>query len=592
MSDPVRIVSVELRFDNDLVLARHRAREIALALGFENQDCTRIATAVSEIARNAYRYATGGRVTFALDTSDLVITVSDQGTGIHDLPAVLDGTYVSTTGMGMGIVGAKRLVEDLSLETSAKGTTVVLRKHLPDGSPRGRVSPATLTQNISLSPKADAFEELQSQNQEIVRALEELRERNSEVERLNQELAETNRGVLALYAELDDKAESLRRASELKTRFLSNMSHEFRTPLNSILSITGLLLMEADGPLTEEQKRQTDYVRASARSLVEMVNDLLDIAKIEAGKTEIRPAVFSLADFFAALRGMFRPLMTSERVVLEIDPPASIFVRTDEGKLSQIVRNFVSNAIKYTDAGRVHVSSKLIADQLTISIADTGIGIPPQFLDTVFEEFVQVENPLQKKAKGTGLGLPLARRLAQLLGGDVAVESELGRGSTFSVTIPVEVFSSAPAVTAATHGGDIVNPIPPTTSAKVLIIDDDEISRYSLRTMLPAGCSVEEATDGPEGIVKAKQGSPDIVFVDVLMPTMNGIEVVKRLRLDPATAGVPVVVRTSKTLTPDEEETLKEEGIFSVLSKTDDSIERSMADLRSIFMRAQLLDGH
>lgn len=578
---PRRIITVELISDSDVVLARNRAREISMLLGFSAQDGTRIATATSEIARNAYRYASAGRVTFAVDDAQLLITVSDKGVGIPHLDEVFQGTYVSSTGLGMGIVGAKRLVDALRIDTGPAGTTVVLSKHLPAGAGGGAEAIARISSRLSVGGTVNAVEEIQLQNRELVQTLDELRERSSEIERLNQELADTNRGVLALYAELDDKAESLRRASELKSRFLSNMTHEFRTPLNSILSITGLLLMQADGPLTPEQQRQMEYVRTSARSLMEMVNDLLDIAKIEAGKTDIHVNEFRLDEFFTAIRGMFRPLLSGDAVSLEIDVPQPLTVRTDEAKLSQIVRNFVSNAIKYTNAGSVKVSSRIADNHLSIVVTDSGIGIPPQYLDSIFEEFVQVENPLQKKAKGTGLGLPLSRRLAQLLGGDVSVESRLGEGSTFVVTIPVS---------ARTGEAEPEREVTDAT-ARVLIIDDDEMARYILRSLLPAGCDVREASDGPEGVMKAKQLLPDIVFVDVLMPTMNGIEVVKRLRNDPATARVPVVVRTSKTLTSEEHLALESEGVLSVLSKSGDSVEQSMADVRSIFVRANLVSA-
>jgi signal transduction histidine kinase len=570
------ILSIELRVEDDVVMARQRARDIARVLKFDEQDCTRIATAVSEIARNAFRYARDGRVIFVATPAALEITVTDRGPGIARLDGVLDGTYVSSTGMGMGIVGAKRLVDELDITTSGEGTTVILRKRLRPGLMLDTVAMGRATGSWqSVTP----YEEVRLQNRELVRALEELRERNLEVERLSQELGDTNRGVLALYADLDEKAESLRQASDLKSRFLSNMSHEFRTPLNSILSITGLLQMQVDGPLTPEQQKQIDYVRSSARSLIEMVNDLLDIAKIEAGKTEVKPSEVSLPELFAALRGMFRPLATNERVALEIEPPPAVTIRADEAKLSQIVRNFIANALKYTNEGRVRVWAAVENGTLAISVADTGIGIPGQYLDSIFQEFVQVENPLQKKAKGTGLGLPLSRRLAQLLGGDVSVQSELGKGSTFTVSIPADWSEPVPAPRPAelTPAGE--------ARARVLIIDDDETSRYVLRSLLPDGCRVEEAADGPEGIIKAKEDVPDIIFVDVMMPTMNGIEVMKRLRHDPVTAGVPVVVRTSKTLTEEERRTLSDEGVLGVLSKTYDSIEKSTADLRAIFAR-------
>jgi signal transduction histidine kinase len=261
----------------------------------------------------------------------------------------------------------------------------------------------------------------------------------AEVESLNVELAETNKGVVALYAELDDNAEQLRQASELKSRFLSYMSHEFRTPLGSIRSISRILLDKLDGPLTAEQEKQVRFVRDSAAELTEMVNDLLDLAKIEAGRVAISPAWFEMVDLFAALRGMFKPILDSDSVSLVMEEPVGVpRVYTDDKKLSQILRNFISNALKFTHEGEVHVTARSDdGETVTFSVADTGIGIAPEHHAAIFEDFVQVDSPIQKRLRGTGLGLSLSKKLAGLLGGGVAVRSELGKGSTFSVTIPV-----------------------------------------------------------------------------------------------------------------------------------------------------------
>src|SRR3954447_10069907 len=176
----------------------------------------------------------------------------------------------------------------------------------------------------------------------------------AEVESLNVELAETNKGVVALYAELDDNAERLRQASELKSRFLSYMSHEFRTPLGSIRSIARILLDKLDGPLTPEQEKQVRFIQDSAAELTEMVNDLLDLAKVEAGRITVSPAWFEMVDLFSALRGMFKPIVNSETVSLIFEEPVDMpRVYTDDKKLSQILRNFISNALKFTPTGEV-----------------------------------------------------------------------------------------------------------------------------------------------------------------------------------------------------------------------------------------------
>lgn len=267
-----------------------------------------------------------------------------------------------------------------------------------------------------------------------------------ESQELRSELEETNRGVLALYAELDSQAEQLRLATELKSRFLAYMSHEFRTPINSIRSITRLLLDRVDGPLTEEQEKQVSFIQQNATEFAEMVDDLLDLAKVEAGRVEISPAWFEMVDLFSALRGMFKPVLTNPAVNLVFEEPRDVpKLYTDDRKLSQILRNFISNALKFTPKGEVRVSARFEGDgMVTFSVQDSGIGIASEFHDTIFQDFSQVKSPLQKRLRGTGLGLSLSKKLAELLGGTVRLDSEPGRGSTFSVTIPVQLEGATP----------------------------------------------------------------------------------------------------------------------------------------------------
>jgi len=270
---------------------------------------------------------------------------------------------------------------------------------------------------------------------------QELQQLREQAASLRAELEETNQGVLALYAELDQQAEQLREVSDLKSRFLSYMSHEFRTPLGSILSMTRLLEDGMDGQLNEEQLRQVRFISASTAELREMVDDLLDLAKIEAGRITISPGWFDLMDLFSALRGMFRPLVDGNQVDLVFeDPPPLPMLYTDDKKLAQILRNFISNALKFTPSGRVVVSAHLETDEcVRFSVRDTGIGIPAEVLSTLFKDFVQVDTPLQRGLRGTGLGLSLCKRFAELLGGKVGVHSSPGEGSEFYVTLPLKL---------------------------------------------------------------------------------------------------------------------------------------------------------
>ena len=263
----------------------------------------------------------------------------------------------------------------------------------------------------------------------------------SETEALRAELDETNQGVLALYAELDIQAEELRQASDLKSRFLSYMSHEFRTPLGSILSINSLLADELDGPLSPEQHKQVAFVSTAARELSDMVDDLLDLAKIEAGRISISPAWFDMFDLFSALRGMFRPIVDASAVDLIFEEPKGLpRLYTDDKKLAQILRNFISNSLKFTTRGEVRVSARLEGtDKIRFAVSDTGIGIAAELHGALFEDFSQVDSPLQKRLRGTGLGLSLCKRFAALLGGEVGMDSAPGVGSTFYVIIPLTI---------------------------------------------------------------------------------------------------------------------------------------------------------
>jgi len=262
-----------------------------------------------------------------------------------------------------------------------------------------------------------------------------------EADALRAELDETNQGVLALYAELDTQAEQLRQASDLKSRFLSYMSHEFRTPLGSILSIASLLTDELDGPLSAEQHKQVAFVSNSARELSDMVDDLLDLAKIEAGRITISPAWFDMFDLFAALRGMFRPIVDATAVDLIFEEPVGLpRLYTDDKKLAQILRNFIANSLKFTTRGEIRVSAQLEnRDYVRFAVSDSGIGIAQELHGALFEDFSQVDSPLQKRLRGTGLGLSLCKRFAMLLGGEVGVQSTPGVGSTFFVIIPLAI---------------------------------------------------------------------------------------------------------------------------------------------------------
>jgi signal transduction histidine kinase/CheY-like chemotaxis protein len=683
-----RLLLIAIERETDIILARQRTRKIAKLLGFDAQDQTRITTAVSEIVRNALEYAGGGRVEYRLagdkPPQTLEIIVTDAGAGIIDTASILAGEHRSTTGLGIGITGARRLMDDFSLESaSGSGTTVRMGKLLPRHAlPVAKHDLQKIAEALNEQEGLDPLAEIRRQNTDMLMQLEELHAQQTQLTELNQELEDTNRGVVALYAELADRADHLRQADELKSRFLSNMSHEFRTPLNSILALSRLLLSRVDGDLLPEQEKQVQYIRKGAETLTELVNDLLDLAKVEAGKTTVVPSEFTAANLFSTLRGMLRPLLAGDSVALVFEMPDDVpALITDEGKVSQILRNFLSNAIKFTEKGEIRMWAETdrAADTVTFRVRDSGIGIADEDIDVVWQEFTQISHPMQARQKGTGLGLPLSKKLAELLRGSVAVESSPGQGSEFSLTVPrvyplryemteseaswnlapdrvpvlsiednaadafaferalagsryqmiaarslaeasraLERFSPAailldivligedgwrflieikqrkltqdiPVIVASmtqeerkatSLGADdfLAKPVEPETLlraldratgehsvTRVLVVDDEEVFRYLVRQLLPRGAfELIEAATCQEGLLRARERRPDVVLLDLNLPTMDGFQLLDRLT--ESIGSMPIIVITSMVL--DDDRRFRLRAAARILSKS------------------------
>jgi signal transduction histidine kinase/CheY-like chemotaxis protein len=545
-----RLLMISIGAETDIVLVRKRTRRLAELIGFEAQDQTRITTAVSEIARNAFEYAGGGQVELGLDQGKrpqtFVISVRDKGPGIADLSAILAGSHKSATGMGLGLLGAQRLMDEFSVDTApGAGTTVRLGKHLPPRAPLiAAAALKAVTEALASDGPPDAMAEIRQQNQQILLQMDQLKSRQEELEGLNQELQDTNRGVVALYAELDERADHLRRADELKSKFLSHMSHEFRTPLNSILALSRLLLDRSDGELTEEQETQVRFIRKAAENLTELVDDLLDLAKVEAGKTVVVASEFTVSSLFGALRGMLRPLLVGDAVALVFVESADLPpLDTDEGKVSQILRNFISNALKFTERGEVRVWATADAqdDTITFAVRDTGIGIEQDDLELIFQEFGQVAHRLQSRVKGTGLGLPLSKKLAELLGGCIAVESTPGKGSTFSVTLP----RSYPQVMEQADDAEEPWSLEP-GRIPVLAVEDDPADTFALRRILadtPYQLLCTRSIRRAQQLLR--QVRPAAVLLDVMLLGDESWRLLLHLRQQEHYADIPLIVMSS-----------------------------------------------
>ncbi|WP_252273330.1 ATP-binding protein [Pseudomonas subflava] len=524
-----RIVSIEIREEVDVVNCRQSAKRIAAWLDLSQLEQIRFATSVSELARNIYQYAGSGFFHFDLAQNAveqlcaLTFTAEDHGPGIAHIEQILDGSYVSPTGMGVGLRGAQRLMDDFDIKTSAAGTHIRGRKAIHP--PRPFPSPASLKairEQLQSDGVADPYVELQVRGKELLLTTAELQSKQLELEATNVELENTNKGVVALYSELEKATEELREAGESKSRFFANMTHEIRTPINIVENISKLLLKGMDGPLNPEQYKQVAFISDAAAELSELVNELLDLSEAESGRIEITPVKFELSDFveqlrqFAGALGLRHPSVEWEIV----GASQEVALETDRHRLFQIMRNLIGNAFKYTPAGKVVVRTYLPDEHSAeFMVEDTGVGIAPENHARVFEEFLRVRGPGMSQVQGTGLGLPLARRLAGLLRGEISLDSELGRGSRFLLRF------------ARRYDENGAEPAPLDLSGiNVLLIDDNEADRYLLSRLLqPYHPVIIEAVSATSSIDKLHAIRPDIIFLDLDLPDISGEDLLESM---------------------------------------------------------------
>jgi len=335
-------------------------------------------------------------------------------------------------------------------------------------------------------------------------------------------------------------------ASQAKSRFLANMSHELRTPLNSIVGFTQLVRRRAADILPEKELENLGKVLFSADQLLRLIKDILNLSKIEAGRTDLELTEFELNPLVAESLATIQPLVKSNRVDLVKDiPPDLPGCFTDRDKLRQILLNLLGNAAKFTEQGAITIRARHQNGIMLLSVSDTGIGIPAEDLDLIFEAFHQVDASSTRSHGGTGLGLTISRQLAQLLGGDITVESEPGRGSTFTVALPLRLETEramphSPGATLTTreqaHG-------PATDRPLVLAIDDDPNVIYLLdENLSDAGYEVIGVTSGSEGLQRAQSMRPEAIILDILMSPRDGWQILRELKRSEHTRDIPVIV--------------------------------------------------
>jgi signal transduction histidine kinase/CheY-like chemotaxis protein len=364
-------------------------------------------------------------------------------------------------------------------------------------------------------------------------------------------LLDYNRKLEEQVRERTAAAEAAQRAAEAanqaKSSFLASMSHELRTPMNAIIGFTNLVLRRAGDALPEKQRDNLEKVLVSSKHLLALINDVLDLSKIEAGRMDLRSRELVLGDLVTECVQLAEPLAEPKalQLVVEVAPDLPR-AYADEDKLREIVTNLLGNAIKFTgQGGRIDVAVRGEGRTLRVSVTDTGVGIAPEAIEEIFGEFRQVKSGTSRQSGGTGLGLAISRRLARLMGGDVLVESSVGKGSRFTIVVPAATSSGSGAITIPVPARPLGSAPPPVTQEGrlVIAIDDDpnaiDLLRESLRD---AGVSLLGAETGELGIELARKHAPMAVFLDIQMPGTDGWQVLHRLKADAATRSIPVVM--------------------------------------------------
>lgn len=401
---------------------------------------------------------------------------------------------------------------------------------------------------------------------------EQLEQQNHELEAQQHELAAQTRTLTTQNNELETQKQQLDEANRLKSAFLSNMSHELRTPLNSVIALAGVLNRRLASVIKPEEHGYIEVIERNGKNLLLLINNILDLSRIEAGHESINISRFSVHEWISECAAMLEPLAHEKNIQLIYQPADELPPFTsDHDKCRHILQNLVGNAIKFTEAGFVEISATSINDQLVISVRDSGIGITEDQVPYIFDEFRQADDSTSRKYGGTGLGLAIARKYADIVGGDITVESQPHTGSTFTLRLPwnthLHAAASSSELSLTPH-----STIPDTSGLghRLLLVEDNETAIIQLIDILETqGYQVRAAHNGLEALNMIDQSIPDAIILDLMMPEMDGFQLLKTIRGVNRNSNVPVLILTAKHVTKEELSFLTSNHIHQLIQKGD-----------------------
>ena len=410
----------------------------------------------------------------------------------------------------------------------------------------------------------------------MTRFTQQLEYQNNELEAQKRVLSTQTNELKEQNVELEMQKKQLDEASRMKTSFLSNMSHELRTPLNSVIALSGVLNRRLAGKVPDEEYSYLDVIERNGRQLLMLINDILDLSRIESGHEEIEIRKFNVSDLIQEVVRMIEPQAQQKSIYLRYHPDGQLpELNCDYGKCQHILQNLVANAVKFTEKGGVDITAEAKADTIHIRVADTGIGIGQEHLPHIFDEFRQADGSNSRKYGGTGLGLAIAKKYADMLGGSVAVESTPDKGSGFTLILPLQcvlgdAYNNKDYYKTTIQPGGLIPQLADTKDKTILLVEDAEAVIIQMKDMLSAqGYKIMVARNGNEALEQISHTIPDAMILDLMMPGVDGFEVLKRIREGEKTDHLPVIILTAKYVTKEELAFLKNNGILQLIQKGD-----------------------
>jgi signal transduction histidine kinase/CheY-like chemotaxis protein/HAMP domain-containing protein len=415
---------------------------------------------------------------------------------------------------------------------------------------------------------------------------------NQELEAQKTELASQSIELMEQNTELEMQKEQLHEASRLKTSFLSNMSHELRTPLNSVIALSGVLSRRLAKQVPEEEYSYLEVIERNGKHLLSVINDILDISRIEAGQEVFEITTFKAKHLIDDIVTLINPQARQKNIELNfLDNDIDISVTSDQKKCRHILQNLIGNAVKFTEKGKVEIKAKKSGGYLEVLVSDTGIGISQEHLPHIFDEFRQADGSTSRRFGGTGLGLAIAKKYALLLGGTITVKSTPDKGSEFTLLLPLD-YSDENKITENETSGrfsrisrkTLPKQLSVASGNTILLVEDNEPAIIQMKDFLEeSGYQILVASDGSEALEIIAHTLPDAMIIDLMMPGVDGFVLLNELRNEEATANIPVLVLTAKQITKDELKSLKRNNIHQLIQKGDVKRKELLSAIASIW---------